>query len=241
MTRMFASSLALILLPAAYACAQEVKPEYLKAYERGGLPPVEDPIQFRDAHTFPPQLKGLTVDKDVKIDVRDMGSGDIVQRMKAATELAFRDARVKEAAGPRFMPLGGGTLDVEKDNTALDKGDIAVDFYNYDRNRAYRAVLVGDRVVSVRAWPKGYQPKETRAEVQAAAQTVAKDPRHARAVAGLVARGLRAPSEGGDRVLYVLFYRGKERPALYAATVNMSTGRVIRADSIRNARSRRVQ
>lgn len=238
MQRLFASSLALILLPTPYALAQETRPEYLKAYERGGLPPIANPIVFRDAHTFPPELKGLRV-VEAEVDVRSTDDRDIAARMKTAAAVAFRDPRVKAAAGARFVVLGGGMLDPKKDETGLDKGELAVDFYNYERNLAYRAVLVGDDVVSLRAQPEGYQPKETRAEVQAAAAIVAKDPKHARTVAGLIARGLRAPSEGGDRLLYVLFYRGKERPALYDATVNMSDARVVHAGPITASRTRR--
>jgi hypothetical protein len=234
MKHLLVGSLLLLSFPASLACrAQDSKPDYLKAYERSGLPPIDDPVQFSDPHAFPPRLKGLAVDKDAKVEFRAEGT-DIETRMASATSLAFSDARVKAAAGQRFAALGGGTIDAEKDARRADHGDIAVDFYNYDTNRSYRAILSDDRVVSVRPWPKGHQPKETRAEVQAAAGIVAKDPAHARAVAGLIARGLRAPSERGDRLLYLLFYKGKERPALYEATVNMSKGRVVRAKPLRH-------
>jgi hypothetical protein len=234
MTHFLASSLLLILFPASFACAQDTRPDYLKAYERSGFPAINDPVQFSDPHAFPPQLKGLTVDKDAKVEFRALEGADIERRMVIATSLAFSDPRVKAVAGQRYASLGGGTIDAEKGPRSANEGDIAVDFYNYDLNRAYRAILLDDRVVSVQPWPKGYQPKETRAEVQAAADIVARNPAHARAITGLSARGLRAPSEGGDRLLYLLFYKGKERPALYEATVNMSKGRVVRAKPLRH-------
>lgn len=238
MQRMSAMVLA-CLLPASYAFAQDAKPDYVKAYEKDGLPPLKQ-VEFRDAHTFPPELKDARV-VDKKVAVRATDDQRIAARMKTAVAAAFRDPRVKEAAGARYVALGGGRLDPEKDDTAQDKGDLAVDFYNYERNLAYRAVLKGDSVVSVRAHPKGYQPKETRAEVRAAAAIVAKDPRHARAVAGLTPRGLRAPSEGGDRLLYVMFYKGKARPALYDATVNMSDERVVSAGPIEARKTGRAK
>lgn len=232
MKHLLVSSLLSLLFPASFACAQDSRPDYLKAYERSGFPIIDDPVEFSDAHAFPPRLKGLAVDKDAKVEFRAEGA-DIEQRMVSTTSLAFRDERVKAVAGQRYAALGGGTIDAEKGARRAEDGDIAVDIYNYDTNRSYRAILLGDRVVSVRPWPKGYQPKETRAEVQAAAGIVAKDPAHARRVAGLTARGLRAPSERGDRLLYLLFYKGKERPALYEATVNMSKGRVVSAKPLR--------
>lgn len=234
MTHLLVFTLLLILFPASFACAQDARPDYLKAYERGGFPTIDDPVQFSDPHAFPPQLKGLAVDKDAKVEFRALGGADIEKRMVAATSLAFSDPRVKAVAGQRNAALGGGTIDPGKGALKANEGNIAVDFYNYDQNRAYRAILLDDRVVSVQPWPKGHQPKETRAEVQAAADIVAKNPAHARAVAGLTARGLRAPSERGDRLLYLLFYKGKERPALYEATVNMSKGRVVRAKPLRH-------
>jgi len=233
MTRTLVSSLLLILLPASSAIAQEVKPAYLKAYERSGFPTINDPVEFADAHSFPPKLKGLTVDRDVKLDVRAADTVDAKQRLAAARPVALRDARVKAAAGPRHAALGGGPIEVDKNASDTQTRGLAVDFYNYDTNRAYRAILVDDQVSSVIERPKGFQPKETRAEIQSAADIVAKDPKHARAVAGLNPRGLRAPpAANGDRLLYVLFYRGKERPARYEATVNMSQGRVVEAKAI---------
>lgn len=233
MKHVLVSSLLLLIFPAALACAQDIRPDYLKAYERSGFPAIDDPVQFSDPHAFPPQLKGLAVDKDAKVEFRTE-SADIEKRMALTTSLAFSDERVKAVAGQRYAALGGGTIDAEKGARRAEDGDIAVDFYNYDTNRAYRAILLDDRVVSVRPWRKGYQPKETRAEVQAAAGIVAKDPAHAHAVVGLIARGLRAPSDRGDRLLYLLFYKGKERPALYEATVNMSKGRVVWAKPLRD-------
>ncbi len=238
MKHVLVGSLPLLLLPAAFACAQDGRPDYLKAYEHRGFPVIDDPVEFSDPHAFPPRLKGLAVDADAKVEFRTQGD-DIERRMATATSLALGDERVKPVIGPRHAALGGGTIDPPKGADRAEDGDIAVDFYNYDTNRAYRAFLLDGRVVSVKPWPAGYQPKETRAEVQAAARIVAKDSAHARAVAGLVARGLRAPSERGDRLLYLLFYKGKERPALYEATVNMSKGRVVSAKPLRRGSVRR--
>jgi hypothetical protein len=216
----------------------QTRPDYLKAYERGGFPAVTDPIEFSDARSFPPKLKGLVVDTDVKLDVRATqgadSSTDIRQRLAIATPIAFRDTRVQAAAGGRFIALGGGALDVKKGGNGADNGGVAVDFYNYEKNQAYRAIVVGERVSSLRVMPKGFQPKESRAEIKVAADIVARDPKHARAVGGLQARGLRAPpGENGDRLLYLLFYNGDVRPALYEATVNMSKARVEQAKSLR--------
>lgn len=233
MTRTLVSTILLLLLPVSSALAQETKPAYLKAYERGGLPTITDPVEFADAHSFPPRLKGLTVDRDVELDVRDTETVASKQRLAAARPIALRDARVKSAAGTRHVALGGGVVEADKDAADSQKASMAVDFYNYDTNRAYRAILVDDQVVRVQERPKGFQPKETRAEIQSAAGIVAKDPKHARAIAGLDARGLRAPpAANGDRLLYLLFYRGKERPARYEATVNMSKGQVVQAKAI---------
>lgn len=142
--------------------------------------------------------------------------------------------RVRNALGVRYALLDSGWLDDDKD-TGPSNDLYRMVFYNYARNETVTVVSTGGREpVSIESSKPETQPAESREEVDAAVEIVRHDPRHGPSVAGLHGRGILTPSDGRDRHLYLLFYDApRSTPARYQATVNMSTGRVVEAHSLR--------
>jgi hypothetical protein len=152
------------------------------------------------------------------------------QSMRTA---AVSNPRVRAALGERYALLKSGWLDADKDAPA-DTERYQLTFYNYANNQVVTVVTSRQReVLDVQSAPARVQPAESREEVDAAVEIVRRDERYGRLVKDLRGRGIQTPGEGKDRYLYLLFYREPRTPALVEATVNMSTGKVVAARSLR--------
>jgi hypothetical protein len=209
---------------------QVPKPEYLRQYEKG-FPPVEQPIEFEGQHaSYPPPIKGLPADATARLQFQADPQPPMRQLAPTLRDAALRDPKVKSALGDRFAMIGGGPVEPDKQRPVdLAKRPIALDFYSYSNNRALVVVMEGNKVVSINAQPRGYQPPESHEEVEAAAQILRKDPGHAKAITGLTVRGIQTPSEDGNRHLQLLFYKPNSRAAAFGATIDMTSGRVVSA------------
>jgi hypothetical protein len=208
-------------------------PEYLQEHKRKGLPPIGDRIEFDDKHAFPPQPKGLRLSEGAKLEVKADPQPPIAELIARSREVALRDAKVRSTLGQRFAVVGGGLVWPPKGQAPDPARQLtALDFYSYSRNRAFTVLLTDRGVVSIKPERQGYQPPETREEVEAAAEIVRKDPRFSEAVRALIVRGIQAPSKTRSRHLYLMFYKAEATPAVFEATVDMTAARVVTARAV---------
>lgn len=207
------------------------EPPYLAALKAKGPPPLGPVLDFEE-DSFPPVPKGVGPTTTEKPDIRPSGGVPLAERVTKARGLALQDTGVTSALGPRYVALAGGLSDPDKDHPT-DERAIALNFYSYSGDRAYRVLVRGGVVASIEPRPVGYQPPETRSEVAAAAEIVKRDERYRGTLRSLSPRGLQAPSPDGHRRLYLQFYEGDKRPARFGAMVDMTLGRIVTAGPIR--------
>ena len=220
----------MFFFPPPHLFAQNQPPAYLKEYQSKGLPPVGQTIDFTDKAVFPPQLKGRK-QTETKLEYQAVPTARTPEAVFAVRDIALGNAKVKKALGKRFSYLGTESLAAPTERTATAITPTTVmRYYSYTRNRAIDVYLVDDKVVEIRPRQQGYQPAEDRDEVAEAAEIVRVDKRYRSIVVDLPARGLVTPSTNGHRHLYVLFYKETNMPpAVFRATVDMTTRRVVSA------------
>jgi hypothetical protein len=236
----YAISFALMVAP-IWGAAQEAReaspaplrgklPEYLQQFKARGLPPVGEHVEFENLETFPPKLRGLSVDPKFRLDIKAGTRPAMREARSSMRELALATPRVRDAVGRRFSLLGSGWLEAGKDNGKEAANDrYRLVFYNYERNAAVNVVVERGKVIDVAMGKKGYQPAESSEEVEAAADLVKKDDRYRSSVEGMTARGIEKPSADGNRHLYVTFHKEKRTPAVFEADVDMTSGRLVTA------------
>jgi hypothetical protein len=222
--------LILIAAVVAASCATTGRgasePPYLASYRTKGLPALGPVLDF-EHDSFPPVPKGLPLRTDVKVDAIPRPALSALGEVAKARTITLNDPWVISALGARYVVLSAGTLEADKEQAG--PMSIAVHLYSYSEDRAYRVVVQAGAVASVEAQPAGYQPPETPAEVAAAAEVVRKDARYGEIVRLLHPRGLQSPNGRAHRQIYVMFFNGTKRPALFAATVDMVASRVVQA------------
>lgn len=216
--------------------AQTQPPAYLKEYQSKGLPPIGPRIEFEDKTVFPPQPRGHK-QSETTLEYQTPPTPRTPPAVRAVRDVALGNAKVKRALGSRFSYLGTDNLEAPTDRALTSTAPTTVmRYYSYTRNRAIDVYLADDKVVEIRQRAPGYQPAEDRDEVAEAAQIVRADRRYRSIVADLPARGLVTPSTNGHRYLYVLFYKEKNvPPAVFRATVDMTTRRVVSAQAVRRS------
>lgn len=240
----YAISVALAVTPGWVAAQERRDPppatwrgallEHLQQFKERGLPAVGEHVEFENLQAFPPQLKGLSVDPAFRLDIKPGTHPSMREARSQMRELALADARVRGSLGKRFALLASGWLDVDKAQGDDATGDrYRLVFYNYVRNVAVNVVVEKGRVAQVSLGRRGYQPAESREEVEAAAELVRKDDRYRALTEALVARGIETPSKDGHRRLYVTFHKEKRTGALVEAVVDMTAGRLVTARGLR--------
>jgi hypothetical protein len=241
--RWCAACLALILTPIltpALVTAEEARkeptaqplrgelPEHLKTFKERGLPPIGDRVTFEDTRALPPKLKGRTVDENFRPEIIPSKRAPVAEMRTKMRAAALGDPRVRKALGERFSLLGSGWLEPPKDKAADTANErYQLIFYSYGRNRAVKVIASGDDINEVVTLKAGVQPAESQEEVELAAAIIRRNPRLRAPLDGLLARGIVTPSKTDNRQLYVTFYK-KDRPAaVFQATVDMTSGRVL--------------
>ncbi len=229
-------TLFLLLFLSLDLAAQTQPPAYLKEYQSKGLPPLGPTVEFEDKAVFPPQIKGQT-QTETKPEIQATPMARTPEAVVAVRDIALGNTQVKKALGKNFSYLGSEDLTATTDRALTASAPTTVmRYYSYTRNRAIDVYVANDNVVEIRPRRQGYQPAETRDEVAEAAEIVRADKRYRSIVTDLTARGLITPSENGHRYLYVLFYKENKPPAVFRATVDMTTRRVVSAQAVRQAR-----
>ena len=210
-------------------------PAELKLLEAQGLAVRGERVTFEGELNFPPRLVGQPTDSTVTLAVATGPHPSMREARVSLRAAALANPRVTAAIGARFSLLRSGWLEAGKEaeaNAAADRYELV--FYNYAKNEV--ATVITSRqgeLVDVQTSPARVQPAESREEVDAAVGIVQGDDRYAGAVKGLLGRGIQTPGPGRDRYLFLMFYREPRTPALFEATVNMSTGKVVAARSLR--------
>src|SRR5439155_15119811 len=77
-------------------------PAYIRDYQRNGLPPVKDRVEFQNEHAFPPELKGRQPIRDAKPEYRAERQPDMATFGPQVRDQALRDPRVKAELGERY-------------------------------------------------------------------------------------------------------------------------------------------
>lgn len=195
-------------------------------------------VEFDGELAFPPKIKGATAVPGARLTVVADPRPSRVDARQSARAVALAHPRVQAALGNRFALLKSGWLDDDKNATTPTPERYQLTFYNYARNEVVTVLTARAReVVDVQSAPVQVQPAESREEVDAAVDIVRRDERYGRQVQGLRGRGIQTPApateRGRDRYLYLMFYREPRTPAVFEATVNMSTGQVIAARPLR--------
>ena len=225
-------------MPGQDAAATPIRdglPAELKLLEVQGLAVRGERVTFEGELNFPPKLRGQPTDSIVSLEVAAGRNAPLRETRLSLRAAALANPRVTAAIGERFSLLRSGWLETGKEADATAAADrYQLVFYNYAKNEV--ATVTTNRqgeVVDVQSSQALVQPAESREEVDAAVDIVQRDDRYAGAVKGLLGRGIQTPGPGRDRYLFLMFYREPRTPALFEATVNMSSGKVVAARSLR--------
>jgi hypothetical protein len=186
---------------------------------------------------FPPEVKGAT---NVRVMEWTFRQGALTDEAEAkAREIAVRDARVRQLLGERFAYISADEIDPEgkRPRRPEETLSLRLTFFSYSENAAVRVILTPRRTVVrvVRAeLVRGYQPREGRKEVEAAAALARREPRLVERTQGLIPYGLLIePSPGrrghGHRVIHVVFTKGDEDLPRYSAIVDLTEQKVLAA------------
>lgn len=216
------------------APVRDALPAELVALRDEGLALRGERVVFDGEFDFPPKLKGVPVTSSVRLEIVPGARESRAQSLQSMRTLALADPRVRSALGDRSALLRSGWLDDDKDAAAAPSADrYQLTYYSYGRNEVVTVVTARGGVIEVRSQAVAAQPAESREEVDAAVEIVRRDERYGPIVKDLRGRGILTPRPGRDRYLYLMFYRAPRTPALFEATVNMSTGKVEDARSLR--------
>jgi hypothetical protein len=236
----------------ATACAQTQGPDQPPGGEPNAVP-VRDPLPaelaalrdeglalrgervvFDGEFDVPPKLKGVPTTSSVRLDIVPGARQSRAEALQSMRAVALADPRVRAALGERYTLLRSGWLDDDKDAAASPADRYQLTYYSYARNEVVTVVAGRGRdVIEVQSQAAQVQPAESREEVDAAVEIVRRDERYGPMVKDLRGRGILTPGPGRDRYLYLMFYREPRTPALFEATVNMSTGKVASARPLR--------
>jgi len=206
-------------------------PSELKSLQEEGLQLRGDHVTFENEYDFPPTLKGQPITTTVELAVTPGPHPPMRETRESMRAMAIAHPRVKGELGERFSLLRSGWIEVGKDaprSISTDRYEMV--FYNYAENVVVTVTASSQQeVLDVQSEVPSEQPAESREEVDAAIEVVRSHGQYGDAVKGLLGRGILAENPGKDRYLYLLFYREPRTPALFEATVNMSTGTIVAA------------
>jgi hypothetical protein len=213
---------------------RDTLPAELVALRNEGLALRGERVVFDGEFDVPPKLKGVPAASDVGLSVVPGARLSKLESLQSMRAVALANPRVSAALGERYALLRSGWLDDDKDSVAGSGERYQLSFYSYTRNEVVTVVTgPGREVVDVQSQAARAQPAESREEVDAAIEIVRRDERYGPMVKELRGRGILTPKPGPDRHLYLMFYRAARTPALFEATVNMSTGKVADARPLR--------
>jgi hypothetical protein len=181
--------------------------------------------------SWPPTPEGWThVGRIHARPLHNSINSDVEMRIR---EVALRDDRVREALGNRFAFINSDALSVRK--WCQDSGTEALSsrlmFFSHARNTAVEVTLKGGTVQEVHD-KRGYQPKEGQDEIVEAIRLARNDESLRGHVELLDAHAILLPAGDeeigcGHRTLWITFTESgdanHEKPALFAATVDMIT------------------
>jgi hypothetical protein len=213
---------------------RDVLPAELVALREDGLVLRGERVVFDGEFDFPPRLKGVAATSDLRLDIVPGVRPSRAESLQSMRSMALANPRVSAALGERYALLRSGWLDDDKEAAAASSQRYQLTFYSYARNEIVTVITErGREVTDVRSQAAQVQPAESREEVDAAIEIVRRDDRFGPMVKDLRGRGILTPGPGRDRSLYLMFYRAARTPALFEATVNMSTGKVVDARPLR--------
>jgi hypothetical protein len=206
-------------------------PRELQTLREQGLTLRGEHVVFDGELSFPPRLKGQPTVSTVHLEITPGPLPSMHESRQKNRAAALANSRVLAALGERFSLLGSGWLDPDKakgPNAVSDRYQLT--FYNYTRDEVVTVITSRQReVIDLQSTPARVQPAESREEVDAAIEIVRRDVRDDHLTRELRGRGILTESPDNDRYLYLLFYRAPRTPAVFEATVNMSTGKVVSA------------
>ena len=213
---------------------REALPAELVALRDAGLALRGERVEFDGEFAFPPRLKGVPVTSGVRPAIVPGTRPSRAESRQAMRLVALSSPRVRSVLGDRFALLRSGWLDDDKEASVTSADRYQLIFYNYASNEVVTVITSPAReVIDVKSAAAEVQPAESREEVDAAIAILRRDERYAHSIKDLRGRGILTPGPGRDRYLYLLFYREPRTPALFEATVNMSSGKVVDARPLR--------
>lgn len=188
-----------------------------------------------DTSKFPPTPKGYSQVTDPKSTLTVTPSPNMLneQQIRDLRQRAEADARLKQALGIRYAFLSASRADIGDKSAVTQKQDVRLVYFNYTTNRAVHVQLSTDTVKTVQVQPRGYQPPESGEEIKIAEEIVRRDSRYTEAVKGLPVRGILTPAPEGRRYIYLMFKKPQE-PAAFAATVDLTEGKIVTAAPIKH-------
>jgi hypothetical protein len=221
----------LCLLAAGAVSEAQTRPE-----RRRPLPtkqPTPPALEFSSpSEGFPPEVKGAT---NVRILEWKFHPGAMTDQAEAQVrQVALRDTRVRRLLGDRFAYISADEIEPEgkRRRRPEETLPLRLTFFSHSRNAAVRVILTPARTVARADLVKGYQPREGREEIEAAAALVRRDARlraqtQELSPAGLVIEPRPGRPGHGHRVIHVVFSRGEEDLPRYSALVDLTEQKVL--------------
>jgi hypothetical protein len=153
--------------------------------------------------------------------------------------VAAQDRRVQALLGERFDYINTDAIEWGKDRRPNPSQPLGtrLTFFSHTNNAAVEVQMLGLRVISARNRP-GYQPPEGEGEIKEAIAIARADRRLKKQVRRLHANAILLPRKDeelgyGDRLIWVVFTdpteSEAEKPALFTATVDITSQRVLDA------------
>jgi len=205
-------------------------------------PPQDPNIRF-NAESWPPTPEGWAHVRSMHAEALDNSiSSDLETLLR---EAALRDVRVQQALGERFAFITSDAIGIGKGqrNSGTEALSSRLMFFSHARNSAVEVILKGTAVQRVQE-KKEYQPKEGHEEIVEAIRLARRDDSLRGHVELLDAHAILQPNRTedigcGHRTIWVTFTESgdadHEKPALFAATVDMIARTVSTAGKVPSA------
>lgn len=200
-----------------------------------------------NAESWPPTPEGW---RDIKrIQAQPLPNSITSELEVRIREAALRDEGVRKALGDRFAFIASDALPSGKGKQELGGEALSsrLVFFSHSRNTAVEVALKGTVVQHVEE-KKGHQPKEGQEEIVEAIRIARTEETLRGEVELLDAHAILQPSHDeqvgcGHRTMWITFTESgagnHEKPALFAATVDMITGTVSMAGRVAPASPKR--
>jgi hypothetical protein len=191
-----------------------------------GTPPMSGP-----EHGWPPRPAGVAA--LTSLPLNEAPAPLTPERRARLVGTATVDPKVREALGDRFEPVSIQEVDPGKDQAPGDPVPrTRLFFFNHALGATVDVLMAGE-TVERSVVRRGFQPPETRAEIERAIELARSDPRLGDKVASQFGEAILAqPHPDTDplanhRVLYVAFYHEEGKAPTHAARVDLTAMQVL--------------